>query len=70
MNKPIVFLPHALRDLNAERKHRQFSKLRQWLFKVLKRPLIAEPPKAQVFEIKNPTQWKLERVRRRARESL
>jgi hypothetical protein len=28
------------------------------------------PPKAPVFEIKNPTHWKLERVRRRARELL
>jgi hypothetical protein len=29
-----------------------------------------DPPKAPVFEIKNPTQWKLSRVRQEARKRI
>ena len=28
------------------------------------------PPKAQVFKFRNPTHWKLERIRRKSREAL
>lgn len=70
MNHPIVFLPHATRDLNRDKQYPQYGRLKRWLFRVLKRPLIAEKPKAEVFRFKNPTQWKLDRVRRKARGQL
>jgi hypothetical protein len=31
---------------------------------------VNQPPKAPVFQFKNPTQWKLEKIRRKARGTI
>jgi transposase len=52
----IRFPPYA--DLRKPAELTWWQRLAQWL---------KPPPKAPVFRINNPAQWKLERARRKAR---
>lgn len=52
MNTIPVFRPPATRDHNAA-PVKQFGAFRRWLYRVLDRPLIAEP-RAERLQIKNP----------------
>lgn len=69
----MIYTLPATRDPHKESPHEQFSAFKRWLFRVLGRPLIAQPPKAKVFEIKNPrleiARRRRERLQRKARES-
>lgn len=60
MKRVIRFPPVDLR-VDPPRKPSLWARFRAWLH---------PPKKAEVFKIKNPTHWKLERIRRKARGAL
>jgi hypothetical protein len=57
----IIRFPSGV-DLRADKpKQSLWERFRQWL---------NPPVKVEVFKVKNPTHWKLSRIRRKARGSL